>query len=145
MAEIKVKLGNTANEVLNMLSTEEGFGLSSLADEIELSESAVSKQVTKLRGLGLVERHRDQDGDLLIYLSAKGENFLSKNTELNPKSGGDSMAVSVKISDDLVEELDTLMEEEELSSYAEAVDFALADYFELVEDEDEVEVKENRG
>ncbi len=139
-----MKLSDSANQILNTVSTDEGISLSSLADEIELSESAVSKQVTKLRGLGLVDRHRDADGDLLIYLSVKGENFLSKNTELNPTSGGDNMAVSVKLSDDLVEELDTLIEEEELSSYAEAVDFALADYFDLLEDEPATEESENQ-
>lgn len=139
MTEIKVKVSDTANQILNSLDTDDGFSLSALAEEIGLSESATSQQVTRLRGLNLIERHRDEDGSLLIYLSSKGKNYLRKNTNINPKSGGDIMAVSVKISDDLVEELDTLMEEEELSSYAEAVDFALADYFQLIEDETESE------
>ncbi len=144
MAEIKVKLTDSADQILNALDTDEGFGLSALAEEIGLSESATSRQVTRLRGLNLIERHRDEDGGLLIFLSSKGENYLRKDINVNQKLGGDHMAVSVKIQDDLVECLDELKEEEELSSYSEAVDFALADYFNLLEDDEQEEQLENQ-
>lgn len=142
---LKVGLGDTDYAILGLLSVDEGKSTTELEDEIRLSSSSVSKHITKLRGLNLVQRHRDGDEGFLIYLTEKGERFLNQKGNSNPREVR-QMAVSVKIADDICEELEQLMEEENFSSYSEAVDFALADYFDLLEEpEEEIEEEmENR-
>lgn len=143
---LKIVLGDTDYELLGLLSTDEGKSSTELGDEVELSSSSVGKHITTLRGLGLVKRRRVEDKGLLIYLTEKGERFLEQK---NPKIKSSNqevtqMAVNVKIQDDICEELEQLMEEENLSSYSEAVDFALADYFGLEEESEAEELEETR-
>ncbi len=146
--EIKVRLAASAFAILNTLSTDEGISASAISAEVGLSESAVGKQITKLRGLGLVERHRGKNGGLLIYLAEKGRKFVEQISDVNPEVEIKSYELevrkmaSVKLQDDILEELETLMDEEELDSLTEATDFALSDYFGLLDEEPEEEPEE---
>lgn len=140
MPEVKVKLSNSATQILNTLSVDEGFGLSGLAEEIGLSEGAISRQVSRLRGLGLIQRHRNTDDGLLIYLSPRGENFLKKLNEVNPKSGGDNMAkFTFTVDDETADEIRDCAQSEDQSVsefLSDLVSDALDEFYPESEQED---------
>lgn len=104
MAVIKTTLSKTDLLILDTLDENEGSGVSWLAEEIGISESGLSKAVTKLRGLGLIVRHRDEDGDLLIYKKQKGVRVLEKS-ELNPKGVKKMPKFTVKVDDETADDI----------------------------------------
>ncbi len=72
---------NTAAEFLNLISNEKRLAIlaillngemtvGSIADKVELSQSALSQHLAKLRGLDLVETRRDRQ---MIYYSCNSD------------------------------------------------------------------------
>lgn len=146
MAEIKVKLSNTDILILNALSEDEGSSTSWLASELDISESALSKQVTKLRGLGLVARHRDEDGALLIYITQKGIK-ARELSESNPKEVKSMAKFSFTIDDDYADDIREIAESEDQSIpdfLSDLVSDALDEFYPEEETEEPEELEETR-
>lgn len=106
MAVIKTKLSRTDLEILDVLDEDDGSSPGWLASEVDLSESGLSHLVTKLRGLALIVRHRNLDGDLMIYRTPKGSRALEKSQMgLNPGGVTNVAKFSVKVDDDLADDI----------------------------------------
>lgn len=135
-------------ELLKFISDsgEEGVSVEDVSDWDDISTSTAYKRLAILRKYDWAKRIRTDDGGLVHILAPKGKEVLDPKVKNKPNHRGVmNMAISVKISEDLVECLEDLMSEEDLTSYSEAVDFALADYFGLVEEaEEEPEELEER-
>lgn len=78
MAEIKMKISGWDAIILGTLSPDEGSSLEWLLDELDMSEATLRRHISKLRILGLVRRHFDDDDELLIYRTIKGSEVIEK-------------------------------------------------------------------
>lgn len=139
------------NEQIELLgfildSGDDGVHAEEVSENFDISESTAYKRLVILRKHELAQRIRDDDNSLVHIITSKGKEIVGDNPKViksNKQQEVFEMVLSVKVSDDLVEELESLMEEEELDSYTQAVDFALADYFGLVEEETEESAEES--
>ncbi len=141
----------TDGELLDFIYENEDWNADEISDQFadEVAESTIRAHLLRLWKKDLVRRHWGDEG-LEYEITSTGERILGFQPSQNPREKSKinsnkreviGMVVSVKIQDDLVEELDSLMDNEELTSYAEAVDFALADYFDLLEADEEIEAE----
>ncbi len=128
-------------ELLSFTSENGEVNAEEVADHFDISGSTAYKRLAVLRKHDLARRVRNENNELVHVITDKGKDALG-STGQNPKEKIKSkiqevkpMTISVKIADDLVGEIESLMEEEELSSYSEAVDFVISDYFDLIEEE----------
>lgn len=137
MAKIATNINSSDALILETLSPDIGSSVSWLLEELDMSESALKRHISKLRILGLVRRHFDTEGDLMIYRTPKGDKMLEKSNRDNPK--GVEKVPNLKIGDkELVDDIKEIAENEG-KSVTEFLGDLLDESYPVVEDEEEEE------